>query len=294
LVVLACSGGGSGNVSSGGGTPDSFTQEFCGFYQPCCAQAGLRTDGTQCRALITLSASQGQYDAQAGSQCLSEMRAASSKPDFCQTGASPTSCSRVYRASNSGNRAPGETCSEDDDCATSTEGKVDCAYIYVNNATKRICQLQVDGHSGDSPCVSTRNGNTTIGSGQSDVPRGYICDIKDGIYCDSTSKACKPLANVGEPCTSTESCIANAYCDFATATTHNCAARLAVGADCSKNGSACEANAYCDSTSHQCAAKTGAGGDCTTSTACASSSCVNGKCQGSSSSSSLKIICGNP
>ena len=77
-VVWACSGGGSGTVSSGnGGSNDSFIQQFCAYYQPCCQKHGLKTDGLQCRALAQLGASQGTYDPAAGSVCLSEMQALS-------------------------------------------------------------------------------------------------------------------------------------------------------------------------------------------------------------------------
>lgn len=287
---MACSGGGAGSVGGTAGTGDAFADQYCAMFQPCCQKAGLRTDGVACKGLATFAGAQGTYDATAGNACLAELRAESAKPEFCTKGPNTSSCNRVY--STSGSKQPGDACTSEKDCALSPEGDVDCRFI---GSDRRMCQVSLVGKAGDSPCIGTKSGNTTSyvtsGSSTTEPPgRGYVCDLADGIRCDSKTAACTALLGEGAACTSPDPCDKAFYCDtFASKT---CIKRLAVGADCSKASSACEQNATCDTTSRLCVALLADGAECTSGSKCASRSCVNGVCGGGGGTSSVALLCG--
>lgn len=293
-LILACDGGG-GSTSGGGGAGDaqSFVNQYCDVFQPCCAQAGRPTDGAVCRALlggVTASA----YNAAKGQQCLDEMHAAQSKPDFCNGIPSPASCNEAFATGGGGTVQPGGQCSKDGDCASTGEGKVDCQSSFTNGATTRYCQVQIDGKAGDTPCLGTRDGNLTSysGGGSTDKPtRGFICDLANGVRCDSTSKACVALKNSGETCSgATSDCVKTAYCDF---TQKKCVDRLPTDSPCGVSGSTdvCQPKNYCDTTTKKCTVQLGVGAGCARSDQCESKSCVNGKC-GAGGDLGLALLCG--
>lgn len=287
----ACSSG-SGSTGSGA-TRDSFIAGYCDLLAPCCAKAGLRADGVQCRSFAGGLAPAG-YDAVAGEQCLTEMRAASASPDFCDDlGQSKSpSCDSVFPGGSSGGtKAPGETCTDDDECAPSKDGKVDCARAHTSGGGEvRKCQVIVKGTAGSTPCAATKEGNVTYYSSfDDDVPaKAYLCDTADGLRCDSTTHACTKIPAVGEPCGSGfASCVEGAYCTGGT-----CAARKAAGEACAFD-SECVETAYCDSSTKVCTAKLADGVACTSSSRCASGSCVNGKCEKDSGGDlGLALLCG--
>jgi hypothetical protein len=291
VVLVACSSGGTGSVGSGGGaaTGESFIDQYCALYAPCCQKAGLRTDGVACKALGTYALSQHAYDPASGGQCLSELRASSSAPDFCAKRFDADSCDRAFGSGSGGTNAPGAECASDSECASSTEGKVSCAFA---SGGKRFCQVQIDGKAGDTPCLGTRDGSITSFEGSSGDPasppsRGFICDVEDGVRCDGTSHTCVALVAEGSPCAGSNGCVATAYCDGQT-----CVKRLAAGADCSHQSSACERGAVCDPNTQQCKALADDGEACSTGNQCASHICASGKCGGVGVTSS--VLCGAP
>lgn len=288
---VACSSDGSASDSQ------NFIAALCQEYMPCCSKAGRPSDGSQCRAFLGAFAG-GSYDAAAGDKCLAEVRAASKQPTFCDDGFSTPSCDEVFGPSNTGTKKPGETCEQDDECAPSTEGKVRCASLYLSSgATIRKCQVTLVGKAGDSPCVGNVKGSTTWWVSSYDAtdvpPRGYTCNEKDGIRCDSKSLTCTPIPKIGEACEpySSDACVAGAYCDR---TTKLCTARKAVGDACETFSSEqCVEDAYCDSTTNKCTAALEDGAACTKSEQCKSSSCVNSKCAKSISGDlGLAFLCG--
>ncbi len=291
-LLVGCSSGGS---STGAGSRDSFIAQVCDQYMPCCVKAGKPSDGAQCRAFYGAFASTAGYDAAVANACLTELKAASSSPTFCDDGMSSTkspSCSRVFSAPN-GTKKPGETCAEDGECAPSSEGTVDCRSAFVSGATIKKCQVQVPGKLGDGPCLGTRDGNSTSynSSGDTDVlPRGFMCDVKDGVRCDSTTDKCVAIAKIGEACTSTSSnvCTKDAYCDT---TAKQCVARKLAGAACESFSTQCAEGTYCDSKTKVCTTSVAVGGACTTSSECVTKSCVNSKCAVSSSLTTA-FLCG--
>src|SRR5687767_2815166 len=124
-ALLACSGGG-GSTGSGAGDSSSFASQYCEIFSQCCGKAGYPTDGVQCRNFVDKSSQGREYNAAKGEECLSGFRAESSKPDFCENSKTPQACSETYKRVGGG-VAPGQTCTDDADCAASNEGEVDCA-----------------------------------------------------------------------------------------------------------------------------------------------------------------------
>jgi hypothetical protein len=296
-IVIACSGGTAG--SGGGQSSSSFVTDYCNIYAPCCAKAGKRTDGQVCAAFFNAFTSGENYDPVKGQQCLDAARAASNNPDFCDKGFDDTVCNGVYTKPGGGNAQPGAACTTDSDCAADPGGgKVDCYTDFDSKGGEtKTCQVQLVGKAGDTPCLGTKDGNLTSYAFSSDntppPAKGYICDVSNKVYCDSTSKACKAIAEVGEDCSSGASsyaCVKTAYCDFST---KKCVARIAVGGDCTANSQACADKSYCDQTSKKCTAQLGAGAPCESSQQCESSSCVNKACGSGGTDLGTVLLCGN-
>lgn len=290
-ILVACGGG-----TEGAATSDSFADQYCALFSPCCEQAKRPTDGATCKAFVSAGASGKTYDAAKGTECLEKARAAAAKPDFCSFVDMPD-CSGVYVAAGGG-AAPGASCKDDSDCATSPEGKVDCASTFSSGSESRVCQLQIAGKEGAGPCIGTKDGNVTSfsssGSGGPPPSRGFICNVADGVRCDGKTTKCVRIGDVGATCDgTTNACVKTAYCDA----TQKCAARLPEGAACGVSGvssNACLATAYCDSTAKKCTPALADGTACTKSEQCRSDRCLNGKCESTSASSSfaLAFLCG--
>lgn len=297
-ILVACTTGSSSTGAPADAT--GFIAQLCELYSPCCAKVSKPTDGAACRAFYGAFAAPAQYDAAKGGDCLAEIRAEQTKPEFCDgASAGAPSCRSVFK--QGGAKSPGEDCTKDSDCASSPEGDVSCASSYGNGAETKACQVEVDGTEGDAPCVATRDGNTTFGSstttaGDAGPPRppakGYVCDLAKGLFCDSKSRACAKVQDVGGDCdtSSSHACVKSAFCDFST---KKCAARLPVGADCSKSSTSCLEKANCDRTTKKCVAGLPDGAPCTTGSECESDRCVNTKCQPSGSGSvTTQLLCG--
>jgi len=279
-ALASCGGGGEG----GAGTKADFIASYCDKLSPCCQEAGLPSDGAQCKQLLSAFAT-GTYDADAGEACLAAIDASST---FCDDGNVPE-CQGVFDSAT-GSVQPGGECTKASDCAPSAEGKVDCAFAFTSGGGQiQKCQVQIDGKAGDNPCVGTRDGNTTTFVLSEDVPpKGYICDVADKLFCDEDTSACTAERAVGDACNGSPSeCGADAFCDFAT---QACAARLPEGSPCSDFDS-CKSGTYCDFDTSVCTATIPDGSACTSGSSCASGSCVNGKCA-SNGGSGLSLLCG--
>jgi hypothetical protein len=296
FFVFAASCSSNSGDSTTAGDRSGFISKFCDQYMPCCAKAGRPSDGAQCRAFYGAFSNEGTYDAAAGSACLSEIKANSSSPTFCENGISGSnapSCSKVFSQTD-GTKKPGETCASDSECAPSSEGDVDCRSLFKDGATIKKCQVQITGKAGDTPCLGTVDGNLTSynSSGDTDIlPRGYLCDIADGIRCDSATDKCVAIAKVGEACEGFGSnlCTKDAYCDT---TLKKCAARKPIGEACTSDH--CVEGAYCNTTTKVCTAAIAVGAACKSSTECISRSCVNGTCAKSGGGTDLTaaFLCG--
>jgi len=290
-VLVAGSAVGAACSSSNGSSND-FANRYCAELSPCCAAAGLPTDGATCRAFVSAYATSASFDASAADACVDETHAAVNGSAGCQgaedDSATP-SCAKVF-ASKSGTTAPGGTCTTDSDCAPASNGTVRCASIFVGTSSISKCQVDMVGKAGDSPCVGTKEGAVTsyVGTSSSDVPpQGYVCDVANGVFCDPTSGACKALANVGDSCADAQ-CVDAAYCDG----TGKCVARIAVGASCAGGEDTCVTTAWCDPTSGVCATKLAQGQACSDNRACSSGDCTNEKCA-PADAIGLAFICGS-
>ena len=282
-MAAACSSGDSGG--SVAASSNSFVEQLCAEYAPCCAAAGKPADGAQCRAFYGAFTAGATYDPAAGSKCLEEIRAHKSSPTFCQDGMSSRnapSCAKAFGDGKVGTAKPGETCGEDDDCAPSSEGEVECRSDYKDGTTIKKCQVQVVGKAGDSPCLGTVDGNVTsyVGSSMSEMPtKGYLCNVADGLRCDSATAACQKIPKVGEPCTTAGSygCTKDAYCDATGSKV--CIARKTAGQACELYRDQCADGTYCHETTKVCTTSLADGTACAKSVECLSESCVNGKCE---------------
>ncbi len=304
-ALIACSGGG-GSTGSGAGDSSSFASQYCEIFSQCCGKAGYPTDGVQCRNFVDKSASGREYDAAKAEECLAGYRADSSRPDFCEKSTSIPACSEVYKKAGGG-AAPGATCSDDDDCAPSAEGDVDCASYSSNGATTRICQVRVRAKEGET-CIGTKDGSitSTSGAGGAPPPKIGICHTEDNLHCESagtstngqTERKCARIQDVGGPCTSSSSfaCVKTAYCNT---TTKQCAARLPLDGDCGTSSggfgsNVCQDKLSCDQATKKCVQGLADGAACERSDQCESKSCVNKKCEKSSGLEELGylLICG--
>jgi hypothetical protein len=293
LVAAAGGCGPSAGAGIGGSSnATEFFAQYCDIYRPCCQAAGLRSDGQACRALYGALVPGTAYDPVAGQACLTETRAGASQPGFCEgNGPDAESCNRVFPPN--GTKAPGDLCSEDRECAASTEGDVICESGFISGgAVVEKCQIQIRGVAGSSPCLWTVDGSyRSTSSLREDVePRGYLCYVSDGLRCDGGSGACVALQPLGGSCFNADECVKGSYCSGSPST---CMARKTVGGTCGGADSECVTTAYCASTL-MCEARSGIGTTCTESAQCTSGSCVNGKCDAGSGNFALAFLCGQP
>ena len=303
--VGACSGSTTGTSSGGSATTSqAFIDDFCALTAPCCGRVNKPTDGASCRAVYGGLLGTATYDAAKGNACLAEIRAQSGSSEFCDnpTSQSP-SCKSAFKQAGTGTAQPGADCSKDGDCASSSEGDVNCASSYSGSVTTRSCQIEIEGKEGDLPCVGTRDGNTTSTSSsfssgdagpQRPAARGYICDVAKGIYCNSKTTACTKIADIGGTCDTSgfesSACVKAGFCDGVQKT---CVARKAIGEDCSSSSQSCVDKANCDPQTRKCVAGLPEGTGCTSSSQCESDDCTNGKCTGARKSDlSTQFLCG--
>ncbi len=281
LGVVGC----GESKSDSAGNKDQFLAQLCDEFADCCKAAGRPSDGAQCRAFYGAFAPASGYNEAAATACLDEVRSSANKCDSISSGA--PSCSKVF--STGGTKKPGEMCDTDSDCAPAESGEAQCAGDFVDGATVQQCQVRLPGKAGSAPCLGTRDGNVTFYSGVGDgIPTmGYVCDLADGVSCDSQSGACKSLGAVGDACSGgSYACVASAYCAFVDGV---CKARVAAGAAC-EGQDECVAGAYCDG--NTCAASHTLGQACTTSEECESGNCTNQKCAGGDDLA-LTFLCGS-
>lgn len=207
-----------------------FAAAYCDTIQPCCAQAGLPTDGRHCRSMVAFASGKGPFSATNADACLAAMRVAAARGDLCGAGFDNESpaCEAAFLGSAS--KKPGEVCQEHGDCAASSEGPVFCVAALVGVVESRRCQVQLRGQVGDAPCLGTRHGAVVQSGGAVTgvAPRGYICDVADDLFCDGGTMECTALTPVGGTCRGgvASRCVLSAQCDT---TQGQCVARTGEG-----------------------------------------------------------------
>jgi hypothetical protein len=298
MILIACSGTSSSGGSGALASEDGYAQGYCTAYAQCCSKIGKTANSTTCQRDLTSRGSYEQYNPTVGTKCLNEINAAQQKSTLCNLDPNDTpSCDSVYSENGgTGTKQPGEACDSTEDCAPSSEGTSGCQSFFNNNVTTRICQVRIDGKEGDKPCVGTKQGNATIsyGSQNEAQPRGYVCDVANGVYCSQTTQTCTKIPDVGEACdTGTQyACVSTAFCDY---TAKKCVARLAVGADCTTNSQGCTSDAFCDTTAtKKCVAIAADGAPCSSYQQCGTNaSCTNGVCKRFNTGAQLSYVCTN-
>jgi hypothetical protein len=290
-AVVAC----NGSSSSGG---SGFVQKYCQLLTPCCAAAGLPSNGQGCQQLGSSAASEPGYDDAKGQTCLSGMQAEQAAGTLCSTiGDDIPECSEVF-PQESGSTPPGGTCQTDQDCAIASGGGATCYtnFQFTDGGSSQTptCIQTQPGQPGDGPCIGNKQGSSTIyewsGSG-SPPTQAYLCDPSSGTTCDTTTQKCTALASTGGACTSDSSCVAADYCSYS-GSGGQCTARLPDGAACGQASNACLTTSSCDTTSSTCTPLLADGSACTTSTQCQSGSCDNQKCSDVGAAFGLALICG--
>ena len=225
-----------------------YAHALCAGIAPCCAQNGQAHEVKACEQLYgylgSIAVSQAMdkgahYDKALGDECLTQL---STWFDSCSTGREPDVCGKVI----SGKGGPGAACDFDFDCAQPDVGVEKC--VYSSSTDKGSCILSLPPEEG-APCNNS-----------SDATTEYECGSygDSDYYCDGTNDICKKKGAVGAPCEGYDSCVDSAYCDQQS---KQCAARIAVGGDCSSGSSNCADDAYCDGAT--CQARKAAGEACT-------------------------------
>ncbi len=278
-AVAGCGGtstGTSSTATAGGITADDFAAQYCALMKPCCDGSKLPSVG--CAASIKRILP-GSFDGAAGDTCLAALRgAATTAPTFCdrESGlSSHPACSRL--SADHGSIPAGGTCTNatsNAQCDVSPEGAVGCIY----GSGRSICQVQLLGDVGASPCAYDAGSDGSIPSGASltgDVlPKAYYCDRSRGLHCNLTTSACVTASPVGGDCQYNDyECAAPGYCDTEA---KMCKARVAVGAAC-KDFRSCAVGARCGAVAGDkadvCVALIENGSACTRNVDCASRAC---------------------
>lgn len=287
LAVAVLGGCGGGEGAAG------FIEQYCEIHGPCCAVMGVPSNVQRCRAEFPPFTASRPYDPVAAQACLAAKRAQASQPGLCRGDfVEPVSCLRVFGSPGS-KAALGAACTIDNDCATSPQGDVECNAAFPPTGEEiRKCQVVIRGVVGSTPCIRSVKGSATFEVGNpADVsPRGYACDLSEGLGCDRSSMACVALAAVGQPCNGVLACVVEAYCD---STSGTCIAHQAVGAPCSGRAVECEDAAYCRAAT-TCVAIHATGTACVEGAECTSGICTNSICASINSSFSLRFVCDGP
>lgn len=293
-LVAACSSSSSGDTSTASG----FADEYCQLIEPCCADAGLSTTGTECQAFAALAASKGTYNASAGQACINALQSASKASNFCtDLGGSVPQCNDVF-GSGGGSAGPGQACKTDTDCAKATGGSAICftqtTFGDGGASSTSTCVQTQNGAAGQGPCIATVRGDVTSYEWSTGTPpaMAYSCDTASGVSCNATTQKCTALAPTGQACQSDQDCVASDYCAFGTTSGSSCQPRVAAGSACGgATGAECVTTATCDTSSSTCKELLPDGSSCSGGDACQSSICANGKCSGSGNLG-LALLCG--
>ena len=217
-VLAACSSSSSSSSSS-----NAFIEQYCSLLRPCCQASTGAGDGSGCVDFYSLFFG-GQIDAATSDACLAEIHAHQNEMTFCSKVSSLTpSCQKVF-SPKQGTALPGETCHTSSDCAPSTEGTVSCELVTSrppdpstppSSSPAEICQVQIDGKLGDTPCIGTKHDSFISLNDLSPSPgRAFVCDLAKNLWCNSKNHTCEATLKLGDACTfdGGEACGADANC----------------------------------------------------------------------------------
>lgn|GEM_PF-1515434 len=246
---------------------------LCDGVAPCCSAANVPYTEASCKSiamqasleLLPDSESLRTYDPAGAARCLCALQ---QELASCQQldEAVETAC----RGISVGTLPVGSNCTRSVDCAPPGYCKTDPNQVDSPTCTDDGGSNYPHGNAGDpcrGSCDSEQQSCFAIGS----KPIGdKYCYRSDGVHCALDTNLCKPLGQVGEPCTPFgNSCASGEYCN----TAGKCAAQTESG-QCSDGGSAaCTSDSYC--LGGQCRGPRKADGEpCLQSVECAGNICA--------------------
>ncbi|MEI9938218.1 MAG: hypothetical protein WDO69_13440 [Pseudomonadota bacterium] len=213
----------------------------CESIEDCCTSATIPFDLGTCRAIASAYLQKGvdatiqsavRYDPSAAGACVTAYRrhfkgCVETRID------SSDSCGRMFV----GTVELGDTCTGNDDCAPSADGRGHCALDSDQEDAQAVCvaapsvDLLARGQQGE-PCSATCGGDGDCAAGVSagSEPSTTACFADDGLQCDSDAHICQPLAMLGEACNSAP-CVVGAFCTEAKV----CATKKPDGAACASD-----------------------------------------------------------
>jgi hypothetical protein len=303
VSLLACSGrapNGSGGATGQSPVVDlaaarQFVTAYCNLLLPCCSKEGLPASINACLRLND-SFTRFPFDAAIAKSCLEKARNAASEPTFC---ISPPLCDDAFILPG-GTTPPGQPCTLGDQCAVAPGGQATCSLVAVDlNADgglsiAQTCTQLTNGQLGQEPCAGTVTDLVTCYTGPPGAPaHAFLCNVSDGLYCDSNTGQCTALATTGQSCDGNVLCVAGDYCgpslDPSNLNSGSCAPLLANGAPCDPNTFECVPLSYCNPTSTTCNPQVAYGSACTVDAQCLTGLCANGSCGPSAIAS---LFCG--
>jgi hypothetical protein len=223
---------------------------YCPSIAACCASAGIAQDPSSCTttlrtqldAQISLQLGNPKiaYDAAAAGRCVEAYRAAASA---CTDRALSDQVHRLCQVF-SGTVPPGGACATSKECTSPATGYASC--------DTAVCVVHPDDFNSNSvhakagePCSSTCSGDAhssaCSGTASTSSTASASCWLEDGLYC-AADNTCQATPKIGQPCADLNYCEAAGHCESGT-----CVADTATGACTSTDG--CIATAYCDSSS---------------------------------------------
>ena len=290
ISLLACSGRAPNVVDLAAAR--QFVTAYCNLFLPCCRDEGLPASVNECLRYHDAVASALPFDAAIGESCLAKARNAAKESTFCT---SPPLCDDAFMLPN-GTVPPGQPCMLGNQCAAPPGGQAIC------NLDTNTCTELTPGKLGQQPCAGTVDSFTTYFN---DLPGGplhggplhaFLCQISDGLYCDSYTLQCTAIATTGQPCGGFpfSMCVAGDYCfppldnSGGPGAPGSCAPLLANGAPCASTPE-CLPLLYCDPTSMTCNPQVAYGSACTVDAQCLTGVCTNGSC---GPNFFLSLVCG--
>lgn len=267
--------GGAAVVGCSSDDDDSsgFADRICAVYAPCCAKAGLAGPQSSCRMMY---GSVHPTDQALADQCLSDMEAQAQDPKFCDFELDePESCQKAFPDGSGGTKQPGETCSEDEDCA----GDAHCDGFGSEPGKCAVFVVVPEG----AACIGEKKGSGKSWSGDPQNDQITLCNYNDGLVCN-TGK-CAKRAAVGGSCSNASDCVDEAYCKSGA-----CVARQTAGSACSGFGDECTLDTYCVDSSKTCEPRRPDGETCTEGDQCLSDYCSKGVCKHNSGMAGLVLM----
>jgi hypothetical protein len=272
VSLLACAG-------SDGGARE-FVTAYCNLLLPCCSEEGLPASVNACVKFYDIFIGL-PFDAAIAQSCLEKARNAAKESTFCT---SPPLCDDAFILPN-GTVPPGQPCVLGNQCAAPPGGQAICSL------DTQTCTQLTRGQLGEQPCAGTVDSVTTTFNGLPGGPlHAFLCQISDGLYCDSNTRQCTALATTGQSCPPAP-CVAGDYCGPLDPWNFNpgsCTPLLADGAPC-LNTVECLPQSCCDPTTMTCNPRVAFGAACTVDDQCLTGNCTNGSC---GPSAFLSLFCG--